>query len=200
MNYTYKYQFLSQGQYALVDRVRRNIWFTTGNESLAHKIKEIFCSKVNLMVLDLSVFENFDTDAVSSENCLHWYVPHTSNMLLTITNVNDPRLKGTIKCYPLLQPTSTPQLVNLPLADRTYELHDQILMYQHIVKMVQDVIRPKLLAEYAQFQFEIDKIFEVEIHIAEIEAQLQDLARKNFGLLPFAPGCVMSTVRGNFYE
>jgi hypothetical protein len=73
-------------------------------------------------------------------------------------------------------------------------------MYQHIVKLVQDLTRPKLLAEYDQFQFEIDKIFEVEIHIADIEARLQDLARKNFGLLPFAPGCVMSTVCGNFYE
>jgi hypothetical protein len=200
MSYTYKYQFLSQGQYALVDCVKRNIWFTTDNESLAHKIKEIFCGKVNLIVLDLSVFENFNTDVVSSENCLHWYIPHTSDMFLTIPNVNDTKLKSTIKRYPLAQPTSTPQLVDLPLADRIYELHDQILMYQHIVKLVQDLTRPKLLAEYDQFQIEIDKIFEVEIHIADIEARLQDLARKNFGLLPFAPGCVMSTVCGNFYE
>lgn len=200
MSYNYKYQFSTQGRYALVDCVKRNIWFTTDNESLAHKIKEIFCGKVNLIVLDLSVFENFNTDVVSSENCLHWYIPHTSDVFFIIPNVNNTKLKNTIKHYPLDQPTSTPQLVDLPLADRIYELHDQILMYQHIVKLVQNVTRPRLLAEYDQFQFKIDKIFEVEIHIAEIEARLQDLARKNFGLLPFAPGCVMSTVRGNFYE
>jgi len=200
MSYNYKYQFSTQGRYALVDCFRRNIWFTTDDESLAHRIKQTFCSKLSLMELDLLVFKNLDIDSITSQNCLQWHVPHTTNSYLTMVNLNDPNINQTIKNYPLKTPTAEVQLIEIDIADRIRELHDQILLYQHIIKLCQQVIKPKKVEEYNQFQLKIDKIFEVEIHMAEIEDQLSSLARQNFGLLSNAPGCVMSTVCGNFYE
>lgn len=202
MNYTYKYQFPSKGQYALVDAFYRNIWFTNDDEQLVHRIKKIFAAKLNALVIDLSVFENFDVAShhISSTNSLHWHIPRTNSDPVVRLNVNSPAWKTTVKQYqaidhPILSVRSFHSLL---AEDRAYELHDQILLYFHVTKLCHNTQSNS--HTFQDFQSSLDEIFQTEISLLEIELKLADLARCYFGTLATTPGCIMDTIRGNFYE
>ncbi len=202
MNYTYKYQFHSQGKYAVVDAYYRNIWFSTNNEQLAHKIKQTFRAKLNAMVLDLSVFDNFDlvSNHINSANCLNWHIPRTNTDALVRLNPNQPKYNETVKEYPAIDLAilAIRTFSNILEERRAHELHDQILLYSHILEMYHNATGA--VSGVDGYRQAIDNVFATEIDLDQIEIQLADVSRYYFGLVPTMPGCVMATIQGNFYE
>jgi hypothetical protein len=187
-----RYYHYCTGRYALVDVFHRNIWLNIHDETLAHEIRSTFISKVNLVVYDLKVFENWSETTVDSDCCLDWKIPITQNENVTAVFLNNQHLLQTCQFH------EHKFLINEPIdtllsQERQFELQEQMMLYKKLLDVSQlhipikhsgtwfhndlvddaaDVARINLLTE-------IRNIFCSEIYISDIEEKLFDFAEKN---------------------
>lgn len=180
--YRQKYQFYSNGRYALVDAHYRTVWFVLNNEAVAHILRKVFVSKLTLLVFDLTTFSNFDvtTNTVDTDVCLDWQVSPTMDPGLMLHQLSVSHFDQTQVNYshrPLLINQSADTLLT---RDQQLELQDQMFLYLRIYQALNIAgisafwnnqrCMEKLLPQ-------IDSVLQIELSMAHIEHTLDRLCR-----------------------
>jgi hypothetical protein len=189
--YQCQYQHIYTGPYGLVDNYQRTIWVTTDSEKDARIIEKTFESKLSLSVVDLRKFDNFDSTIINSRNCMSWQLP------IDTYDISDVATEFT----QLLAIVDSTKLVSckstfLTSDDRISELHDQILLFLHILFQHKSIRNNDDATE--QYIDEIKKIFLAEIHMADIENKVCILSRNYLGKSSL-PGLILNTIRRTPY-
>jgi hypothetical protein len=206
-SYLKKYQFYSNGRYALVDAHYRTIWFVLANELVAHAIRKIFLSKITLLVFDLTAFKNFDADTntVDTDVCLDWQVGSTKNYLLAIHQLSLGPFNQTQTDYSHDSMLINQSAETLLTRAQQLELQDQIFLYLRIYQNMNTIAegasifssntraKEKLLPQ-------IDQIFLVELSIKDIENCLRRLAFDNIGQFPGECAKLLRVLGKSLYE
>lgn len=202
IDYQFQFRFLTQGRFALVDSHFRNVWLVLNNQTHAHAIRNVFKGKLALLVCDLSVFENFESvgHRITSHTCLDWQLPTTDHTHLITPSMSNPIFDQTQTCY---HSPGRANLINEPancLLDhiRQLELQDQLLLYNRILELIDEVNATS--EESVKFIDQINKIFLVEIMISDIIEQLYQLSKQYIGIINLFPSCIITTIRKNLYE
>lgn len=201
MDYQFQARFLTQGRFALVDAHFRNIWLNLDDQDRAHAIRNVFRGKLSSLVCDLSVFKNFEEvqHKITSHTCLDWQLPPTNNTSLITPTLSNPVFDQTQTLYCL----PDANLINEPAKsllsqNRQLELQDQMLLYNRILEL-SDMF-DSTSAESVEFIDQINKIFSVEIHFANIVEQMHLLTTQYIGIVDILPGCILTTLKKSLYE
>jgi hypothetical protein len=150
----------------LVDAFYKNIWLTTTNEKVAHQIRKVFYSKLNLVVYNLHSFKNYQPNLVDNTVCLDWQITPSKNIVLIQQCQHHEILSQT------QQAEDNQTLINTPLNlllsnEKIINLQQQLMMY-HCVFDGTDNIYPDLEAR-------INNIFSYNLDLNDIESSLAQL-------------------------
>jgi hypothetical protein len=164
----------SNGPYGLVDAFYRNIWLPLHHEPTAHKIRQVFWSKVPTIVFDLSKFTNWNEQLVDSDVSLDWQIP-VNDLLSPLTQIRfgNPKYFHTQTNYvadQLINQTSTMVLSR----SRQQELQSQMLLYKNVFRLLEYY---QLHSTQQDFYNHIDMIFQTYLHLDQITLHLTSLAK-----------------------
>jgi len=160
-------KFFSNGQYALVDAYYRNIWYNTYDESICHKIQQIFWAKMPMLVYDLSTIEQYHEGLIDTLCCLDWQLQDVPYRPMQIG----------LNVYGRDQTQSGGQLINVspkyPLSrERQCDLQQQI----HLYKKIMDHAHIKRTVGDDMFISKMERIFQTEIRFKDLDQELFLLA------------------------
>jgi hypothetical protein len=164
----------SNGLYGLVDAFYRIIWLPLNHEATAHKIRQVFWSKVPTIVFDLSKFTNWNETLVDSDVSLDWQIP-VNDLLSPLTQIRygNPNYFHTQTNYvagQLINQNSTMVLAR----PRQQELQSQMLLYKNVFRLLEYYQHQSTQQD---FYNEIDMIFQTYLHLDQISLHLTTLAK-----------------------
>lgn len=176
--YNQKYKFYSAGIFGLIDSYHRDIWFVLSNNQEAISIKNVFVSKISLLAINLTSYNNFvlSENTVDSEVGLNWQVPATDNYAMAVPTLLNPDLYNDI----VTAYSSGQQLINKPVTtnldiDQKLQLQDQIYLYSTIYKLF-DTEWQNNNQQFEKVFASIETVFREEINLSAIEDRLYNLA------------------------
>jgi hypothetical protein len=215
-NTTQKYFFFGSGsRYALVDTFTKSIWLMAPEETIAHSIRSLFSwSKLNLIVVDLTTYSNFNYELIDNSVCLQWQIPTVPFELLQ-TSVVKKIFETTVV------DTESSNLINIPApcrltTDRQLDLQDQLMLVYKIFDAIYWSINPNYgdnLVKWAKFVPDADainnnKIFQLamsicktELTVVNIESQIKSQLLSEIDTdLDLYVACKIVECVGNLYE
>jgi hypothetical protein len=131
------------GRYALVDAYTRFIWLVIEETDIALEIRKIFASsKINLVVFDLTSYENYETGLIDNTVCFDWQVPAFTNQLLTEPSI----IFSTADA--VQQETKNSKLENIKQINRLeksrmVDLQNQMMLIRHFLMLFENISQPK---------------------------------------------------------
>jgi len=185
-----RYWHYTTGEYGLVDNFYRTIWLNVNNESIAHRIKKAFVSKLRLLVVDLTIFSNYTDQLVDSDCCLHWHLPLTLNdHWSTAQSFINPMVEVTHCEYPKDFLVNEEPLGLYTNQQRT-ELQHQMLFYKKIAE---------LLPSNSALMQSINYVFLVELSVDAIEEKIYQVVIDHLSSDPINSSLVLSII-GRLYD
>jgi hypothetical protein len=188
-------EFFSNGRYALVDVLYKNIWFNTYDKDICHRIKQVFCSKIQTLVFDLTTFPEYSDALIDSSVCLNWQIIDVDTVPLNVVLKNNRTLSETHHASIL-----NSQLVNIPNEyplpeNRCKELQYQIYCYHHIIVKFKNIKSTDIGVNIIT---SLDKIFQSEIHIDIIKDKIYQLATQYLKTYPLLAGELLTFLNKNY--
>ena len=187
--------FFSNGRYALVDVLYKNIWFNTYDKDICYSIQRVFLSKIQTSVFDLTIFPEYSDALIDSLVCLNWQIIDANTIPLNValkinrtspesyqTSVLDSQLVNVPNEYPLSE-------------NRCKELQYQIYCYHHIIEKFKYIQSTDIGVDIIA---RLDKIFQVEIHIDIIKDKIHQLATQYLKTCPLLAGKLLTFVNKNY--
>ena len=188
-------EFFSNGRYALVDVLYKNIWFNTHNKDLCYNIQRVFSSKIQTSVFDLTIFPEYSDALIDSLVCLNWQIIDVNTIPLNVAlKIN--------RSSPESYQTSilNSQLVNIPneyplSENRCKELQYQIYCYHHIIEKFKGIQSTDIDVDIIA---SLNKIFQSEIHIHVIKNEIYQLAEQYLKTYPLLAGKLLAFLNKNY--
>jgi hypothetical protein len=150
----------------LVDAFYKNIWLATNNEKVAHQIRKVFYSKLNLVVYNLHSFKNYQPNLVDNEVCLNWQITPSKNIDLIQQCQHYEILNQTQQAeddQTLINTSSTQLLPN----EKIINLQQQLMIYHCIFDGFDNVD--------TNLEIQVNRIFSYNLNLKEIESSLAQL-------------------------
>lgn len=158
------------GQYALVDPYYRHVWLNIRNEAIAHCIREIFWSKIPLIVFDLSQFDNYIETLIDNSVSLDWKIGPDYAYSVATASLLNPTLSKTQISY------SSTKLINEPNHSPLPVELQKNLQYQ--LMLCQFMMEPIINLKDSDIKKSLSIIFQKELSTDNIIEAIYQLAIK----------------------
>jgi hypothetical protein len=187
--------FFSTGRYALVDVLYRNIWFNTYDKDLCLSIQQVFSSKMQVSIFDLTTFSNYSDTLIDSSVSLDWQIVDDNSIPLNVALKKNRTLSEILQAS-----TYNSRLINnaneYPLSqERCKELQYQIYCYYNIVEKFKNIQSTDISIDIIA---SLNKIFQSEIHINVIKDKIYQLAEQYLKIYPLVAGKLLNFLDKNY--
>ena len=179
MNTESKYFYYGiPGRYALVDAYTRFIWLVLEESDIALEIRKIFASsKINLIVFDLTSYQNYVTGLIDNTICFDWQVPEFTNLLLTEPSIIFSTADK------VQQETTNLQLKNVKQINRLekfrmFDLQNQMMLIRHFLILFKYSHPKKNMLVQELHDFSRSQIIENFYQICKTELSTEDIEKE----------------------
>lgn len=168
----YKHFFIGYpANYALVGIHDRRIWLVIPDEEMAHRLREVFSSKLALVVVNLKSFKNYSENQVDNTVCLNWEVPRDEFLKGKITkNIDTPIYNTTYNATGEIElsNTNTYEQIGLLTLEQQQDLQCQMMLYAFLY--------PRIFHGNVQYP-----AFSLELVETELDTKSKERFNRAFG-------------------